>query len=585
MNQELNFNALCNVKVIMLNRSTSPIVCKEINFMQKKRLFFVAFMFGVVLMNAQQKDCHVHTVQPGEGIYSLSRLYSTKPAHIMGANPEIGKEMQIKVGQKICIPKSISVIPNEQVLEANKIAQNEKLYPAKATSGSGSLTKQGDLWIHTVQKSETFYGICKLYQVLAYDMIFINNLPNTIIAENQKLILPPTAVIPNQASNANQAPVEVSPLVEMTKTAAVEAKKGEAKPVEKKDVVEKKISKADSKKKEEKPADVAEQPTAVAEAKPEIKSADASKVKTHTVQKGDTYFSLTKKYGLEFVDIKNLNQLPSTDLKLGKVIIVSKPDVAVKEEEVIPANAVVIDISKEVAKREAEKAAQAAEVESKNTKKKASADAKEKTSKAKEEQAQAKAQKELVKEVPKAVVEAKVEEPKQAEPIIEAKVEEVKQTEPLAEVKVEKVKQPEPVVEANLEEVKPVDVVVNEVPKPAPVLTAKPVLSFSEEYGNNFNNFSSNNNYKLQKSRGVASYTEAISGNAYLVYSNEAEPGSIVKVTNLMSKQSAYVKVLGGISTADNSGNVSIKVSKKLAQQLQVLDDMFLVEVSRYTKN
>ena len=585
MNQELNFNQLCNVKVIMLNRSVPPIVCKGINFMQMKQLFFTAFLLRALTMNAQQKDCHLHTVQPGEGIYSLSRLYSTKPAHIMGANPDIGKEMQIKVGQKICIPKSISVIPTEQLLEANKIAQNEKLYPAKATAAAGSLTKQGDLWIHTVHKSETFYGICKLYQVLAYDMIFINNLPNTIIAENQKLILPPTAVIPNQVSNANQAPVEVSPLVEMTKTAAVEAKKGGAKPVEKKDVVEKKISKADSKKKEEKPAEVEEQPTEVAKAKPETKSADDAKVKTHTVQKGDTYFSLTKKYGLEIVDIKNLNQLTSTDLKLGQTIIVSKPEVAAKEEEGIPANAVVIDISKEVAKREAEKAAQAAALEAKNIKKKASAAAKEKTSQAKEEQAKAKAQKEIVKEEPKATIEALAAEVKQPEPIAEAKVEEVKKAEPVVEAKVEDVKQPEPIVEAKVEDVKPVDVIANEVPKPATVLTAKPVLSFSEEYGNSFNNFSSNNNYRLQRSRGVAAYTESITGNEYLVFYNDAEPGSIVKVTNLMSKQSAYVKVMGGISTADNSGNVSIKVSKKLAQQLQVLDDMFLVEVSRYTKN
>ncbi len=580
-----------------------------------KQLFFMAFLFSMLLLNAQQKDCHLHTVQPGEGIYSLSRLYTTKPAHIMSVNTEIGKEMQIKVGQKLCIPKSHSVIPPEQVLEASKILQYEKLHPTKTTSNQGNLTKQGDLWIHTVHKSETFYGICKLYQVLAYDMIATNNLPNTILGENQKLLLPPTAIIPNQATSTKP---EVSALVEMTNTASAEIKttikKPEA-PKTKKDVVNNTPIKPEDKKKEAKPIDA---PKVTDEVKP-ITSPSTIKGNTHTVQKGETYYSITIKYGLKSDDIKTFNKLASTDLKLGQTILIANPNVATKqqEEEGIPANAHIIDISKEVAKREAAKLAEPAIIEASVSKKKEPTPAKQKAVKTKPEQPVvikeelAIAEKEVkqpevvveskpleVKKTdvvveakpievkqPEVVVEAKVTEVKQAEIVVEAKPTEVKQAEVLVEAKPTEVKQPEAVVEAKPMEVKQADVVANEVPKPALTLSAKPVLSFSEEYGNSYNKLSGSNNYKIQKTRGVAEYTDAITGNEYLVYCNAAEPGSIIKVTNLMSKQSAYVKVMGGISTTENTNNVSMKVSKKLAQQLQVLDNIFLVEVSSLAKN
>jgi len=528
--------------------------------MQIRQLFLMVLVLSALLANAQQKDCHVHTVQPGEGIYYLSRLYSTKPAHIMSVNPEIGKEMQIKVGQKLCIPKNFSVIPTEQVVEANRILQNEKLNPSKATTTSSNPAKQGDFFIHTVQKGETFYGICKLYQILAYDLIATNNLPNTILVENQKLLLPTTAILPNQAMNIK--PVEVSALIEMTNAASVEAKTTLGKSTatkNKKDVAEKKSAKSDEKKKGEKP---------VTELKviDEIKPASIETTTnwhTHTVQKGETYYNLTKKYGLSPNDIKTLNNLTSTDLKLGQTIVVSKPDVAIKQEEKeegIPANALVIDISKEVAKKNAARLAESAFTQAKINNEK---------------------EPELVKQE---VLKPKLEQPVVIKEEVTTEEKEIKQPEFVGEVKPE-VDQADIVGEPKLTEVKQADVEIKEFPKQESTITAKPVLSFSEEYGSSYNQLSGNINYKVQKTRGVAEYTDAISGNEYLVYYNAATPGSIIKVTNLMSKQSAYVKVMGGISTADNTSNVAMKVSKKLAQQLQVLDDIFLIEVSSLAKN
>ncbi len=350
----------------------------------------------------------------------------------------------------------------------------------------------------------------------------------------------------------------------MTNTAAAEAKKTIERPVavkEKKDVAEKKTAKPEEKKKEEKPAEVTiKQPQISDEVKPEPASTDATKVKTHTVQKGDTYFNLTRKYELEFTDIKTLNNLSSTDLKLGQVIIVAKPDIAVKqEEEGIPANAHIIDISKEVAKKEAAKLAEPVIAESKAGKKKEAPPTKEKTKKVSDEKLALKEEKVVEKETHNTVAEKVVTPEQEAE-------------------------KPDAIVAKTIEVQQP-DVAVKDAPQPEKTFTAQPVISFLEEYGNSYNKLSGNNNYKIQKTRGVAEYTESISGNEYLAYYNNAEPGSIVKITNLMNRQSAYVKVMGGISTTENDENVALKISKKLAMQLQVLDDKFLVEVSRYAKN
>jgi LysM repeat protein len=43
---------------------------------------------------------------------------------------------------------------------------------------------------------------------------------------------------------------------------------------------------------------------------------------THTVQKGDTLYSLGRKYGLTVDELKQKNKLRSNDLSIGQVLIV-----------------------------------------------------------------------------------------------------------------------------------------------------------------------------------------------------------------------------------------------------------------------
>jgi len=63
---------------------------------------------------------------------------------------------------------------------------------------------------------------------------------------------------------------------------------------------------------------------------------------------------------------------------------------------------------------------------------------------------------------------------------------------------------------------------------------------------------------------------------------NYADMGSIVKVTNLMSKETIYVKIIGKVPASDNEKDVILKVSSEAANKLKVSEDKFLLEVTGY---
>jgi membrane-bound lytic murein transglycosylase D len=46
------------------------------------------------------------------------------------------------------------------------------------------------------------------------------------------------------------------------------------------------------------------------------------KLETHTVQPGDTLFSIAKRFGLTLTELKRLNHLASDQVKLGQKLVV-----------------------------------------------------------------------------------------------------------------------------------------------------------------------------------------------------------------------------------------------------------------------
>lgn len=507
-----------------------------------RRLLNFVFIFSVAIFNqlaATPVDCITHIVQSGETLYGVAVKYKIKSSQILAANPELSKDPNLRIGQKICIPKSLASIPEGFSTNAPKELPTTTLVT--------NPVKDGETWFHIVQKSESFYGICKTYQILAYDLISANNLPNTIITENQKLILPKTALLPQQKSTS--ANNEVSPLIEMTQTATEEAQK-------------KSINNTTN-----------------------INSTSNSEF--HIVKQGDTYYNISKRYGLKSNELKSLNNLTSTDIKLGQKLKISNQTTASaattqsNEDDKIPPSANVINIAKEVEKKETTEK----EISINSTKptppekpkKEEPTKAKEKNKQIEEEQARLDllGATQLKKEVS---VETASIQPKKESATSSTKQDDTKEIiKPTIEIK-----EKSTIIESNSPK-QPADVVtVVETKKDLekPVLSAKPVLSFEEEYANTFQNKTTNQNMKLNKQRGMGELSDAITGNEYLAYYNGCEPGTILKITNLMSKRSTYVKVLG----KTNNESMLI-VSSKLASKLGVIDNDFLVEVSAYSKN
>jgi LysM repeat protein len=134
---------------------------------------------------------------------------------------------------------------------------------------------------------------------------------------------------------------------------------------------------------------------------------------------------------------------------------------------------------------------------------------------------------------------------------------------------------------------------VYEKPKDMPVAEAKPALapvttlrtnsSNSLEYPGIFNQYSVSG-FKIKKNRGAANYiSDNTSGNQFLAFYNDAETGSIIRVTNLMNKKTIFVKVMGKVPPADAAQEIILKLSNKAAQELGAVDEKFLVEVAAYT--
>ena len=137
--------------------------------------------------------------------------------------------------------------------------------------------------IHEVQKGETLYSISKSYGLSVDTVKEANGLPDSSIKVGQKIKIP----------DGNSKPARQSQVTQLS--AAAPAKKTEA--------VQSSVTKAGS------------------ETKP---SSQLNSDGTYTVQKGETWYGISKKYGITVADLQKLNGVgPEAALKVGQKIKVS----------------------------------------------------------------------------------------------------------------------------------------------------------------------------------------------------------------------------------------------------------------------
>ena len=128
-------------------------------------LCFGAFAFSVsaqvstVKRVVNGKEYTVHTIQKGQTVYSIGKLYGVTDKDIFAANP--GSETSIKAGAELLIPTKNTTVtkPADPVKDPGKTQVQQ--VPQKFIS-------------HTVARSETLYGLSKQYGVTVDDILKAN---------------------------------------------------------------------------------------------------------------------------------------------------------------------------------------------------------------------------------------------------------------------------------------------------------------------------------------------------------------------------------------------------------------------------
>lgn len=223
----------------------------------------------------------LHEVDPKETLFGISRRYNSPVSDIVNANPVL--KQGLKIGQTIKVPfVSMAEIPAGSVL-------------------------------HNVVPGETLFSISKKYGVTVESVMKDNGLKGNDLSVGQSLIIEPA--VPVAVAKEPASTVAVATSTEVV-TAKNEGKEKPAKKVEETPKVKEKTEPAP------KPAPVkTTTPEAVVEtSKPLV----PGEWRSHTVQSGETLFSIASQYSARVEDLITWNALTSNNLQQGQVLKVGR---------------------------------------------------------------------------------------------------------------------------------------------------------------------------------------------------------------------------------------------------------------------
>lgn len=236
-------------------------------------LFFAFFCANAQIGKAKiveknGKNYYLHIVEKGQTAYGISKMYEVSVADVIDVNPTAKSGLQI--GQELYIPapQSKEVEPPVKMIEEKKDVKQVETTVGEVIQKEEKVdTNQ---IIHEVQQGETMYAIAKKYGINPVDLIAANG-NNSNIKPGDKIIIP--------VQLADKSNVVV-PIV--------------------KDPVNTSVNPGDS-------------------------------VVLHTVEKGETFYSLSKLYDVTGQDIRDANDGLPKGLQVGetiKVIVKKKGAIA-----------------------------------------------------------------------------------------------------------------------------------------------------------------------------------------------------------------------------------------------------------------
>ena len=234
----------------------------------------VANYIGVPYVAPEGSSSNLYVVKSGDSLYSIASRFNTTVDELKRANNLTSNLLNI--GQTLVIPSS-----------------NGEIIPPQ-----GYIT-------YTVKRGDTLYSIANQYGVSVNDLIESNNLSNTSLSINQQLLIP-SGNPPTQDNNvtytvksgdslwkiANQYGITVDELKRVNNLTSNTLQIG----------------------------DVLIIPTSTET--PDIDITPPSNELEYIVQSGDSLYSIAKRYGITARELQTYNNLPSSLLSIGQVLLI-----------------------------------------------------------------------------------------------------------------------------------------------------------------------------------------------------------------------------------------------------------------------
>ena len=238
----------------------------------------VANYIGVPYTAPDGSSSNVYVVQSGDSLYSIASRFGVTVSELKNANNLTSNLLSI--GQTLIIPRT-----------------------------TPEVTPPGDYIVYTVRSGDTLYKIANQYGVSVNDIIEFNQLPSTSLSINQQLLIPNGTTTPPQDNNvtytvragdslwkiANQYGITVDELIQANNLTNTTLQIGDTLII---------------------PGRIEE---------PEIPGEEippSNNVIEYVVQSGDSLYSIAKKYGLTARELQEYNNLPSTLLSIGQVLLI-----------------------------------------------------------------------------------------------------------------------------------------------------------------------------------------------------------------------------------------------------------------------
>ena len=173
-----------------------------VNSQLMSKIYSFLFLFFLLLSNIEAqtlpyetvtvegKSFYKYRVQSGEGLYAISRTFSVSVADIIRSNP--GSNQGLQNGQELLIPIAGNVTTTENVSSSSPLVPLSAVTP---TTNQGGLVDQNINFNHTVVSGETVYSISKMYNTSVDDIYRLNPSSKEGIGVGEVLIIPQRRVI------------------------------------------------------------------------------------------------------------------------------------------------------------------------------------------------------------------------------------------------------------------------------------------------------------------------------------------------------------------------------------------------------